>query len=67
MDPELARMIRQADDAGRQRAGASERLRAHPNDIRRRVEFEMWEQIEFERAEAVRELASRLAGREVSA
>jgi len=27
----------------------------------------MWEQIEFERAEAVRELASRLAGREVSA
>ena len=63
MDPELERLLREADDASRQRAAAWERLRMHPDDNRRRIEHETWQRIEFERREAVNELRARLEGR----
>jgi len=64
MDPELARLIHDADDAARQRADAWTRLQAHPGDDRRRVEYETWQRVEFERGEAVKELRARLEGRD---
>jgi len=67
MDPELARLRQEADDAARQRAEAWERLQAHPGDDRRRAEHEKWQRIEFERAEAVKELRGRLEGRDAGA
>ncbi len=63
MDPELARLIDEADDAARQRAEAWARLQGHPDDDRRRAEYETWRRVEFERAEAIKELRARLVGR----
>lgn len=63
MDPELAKMIHEADDAARLRANAWERLQAQPGDDQRRIEYETLRRIEFERGEAVKELRARLEGR----